>query len=87
VGADFYPIYSTRLSGNGCRWQLCGPYILFTTNTFGGTSAAEYGGLQASVYPASNGLPQYIFDNFHNTLSKNPCPATGFDQEDDQGDD
>jgi hypothetical protein len=82
VGADFYPIYSTRLAEDGCRWQLGGPHILFTTNTFGGTSAAEYGALTASFYPASNGLPQYIFENFHRTLQFNPCPTFAFDKHD-----
>lgn len=81
VGADFYPIYSTRggeeEEDGGCRWQLGGPHLPKTKNTFGGTSAAQYGAILASVYPASNGLPQYILENFHNTLPSNPCPAAG----------
>ncbi len=76
VGADFYPIYSTRAGADGCSWQLGGPYLPSTTDTFGGDSAAEYGAIEASVYPASNGLPQYILENFHRTLPSNPCPAS-----------
>jgi hypothetical protein len=75
MGADFYPIYSTQIGPGGCRWQLGGPYLPFTLQNFGGTSTAEYGPLLASVYPASNGQPQYIIENFHRTLPFNPCPA------------
>jgi hypothetical protein len=75
VGADFYPIYSTQIGLGGCSWQVGGPYLPFTIQTFGGTSTAEYGPLLASVYPASNGQPQYIIENFHRTLPFNPCPA------------
>lgn len=78
VGADFYPIYSTRGGEGGCRWQLGGPFIPFTTDSFGGTSAAEYGSLLASVYPASNGQPQFLIENFHRTLPFNPCSASDF---------
>jgi hypothetical protein len=76
VGADFYPIYSTQTGQGGCRWQLGGPYLPSTTETFGGTSADEYGPLRASFYPASNGQAQYIIENFHRTLPFNPCPAS-----------
>src|SRR5271165_7408782 len=78
VGADFYPIYSTRLGEDGCRWQVGGAHLPFTTETFGGTSTAEYGPLVAFLYPASNGHPQYIFETFHRTLPFNPCPASEF---------
>jgi len=37
-GAQFYPLYTTRGAGLGCRWQLGGAHIPGTTNTFGGTS-------------------------------------------------
>ena len=56
-GSNFYPIYSTGTStqnpsANGhCVWQLGGPYIKGTTNTFGGNSAAEFGPLLFSFYP------------------------------------
>lgn len=83
MGADFYPIFSTGPGLGGCLWQLGGPHILSTTNTFGGTSAAEYGALLPLVYPASNGLPTYRFNDFQQTLKQNPCPASGFDQGDD----
>jgi hypothetical protein len=79
VGADFYPIYSTRNEADGCRWQLGGPFLPFANETFGGTSAAEYGPLVAFFYPATNGEPQFIFETFHRTLPHNPCTAPEID--------
>jgi hypothetical protein len=75
VGADFYPIYTTRLDDGRCLWQLGGTHIPGTQLKFGGTSTAEYGPLQAVFYPAADGQPQYIYENFHRTLSFNPCPT------------
>jgi len=85
VGADFYPIYSTRegfnpageSEGEGtCFWQLGGPFIAGTRDDFGGDSKAEYGAILANFYPAPNGQPRYILETFHQTLPFNPCPAT-----------
>jgi hypothetical protein len=73
-GAAFYPFYSTRLDVNGCQWQLRGPFILGTLDDFGGSSR-EYGPILANFYPSANGQPQYIYENFHQTLPFNPCPA------------
>jgi hypothetical protein len=75
VGAAFYPIYTTRHDAGRCLWQLGGPNIAGTQQNFGGTSTAEYGPIQAVFYPAANGQPKYIYENFHNTLAFNPCPA------------
>jgi hypothetical protein len=75
VGPDFYPIYTTRNDRGQCSWQMGGPYLPFTKERFGGTSAAEYGPILASFYPASNGQPQYILENFHRTLPNTPCPT------------
>jgi hypothetical protein len=72
VGATFYPIYSTTAAGGQCVWQLGGPYIPGTTNTFGGTSTAEYGPQLTSVYPGTAG-PITRINNFRNVLSTNPC--------------
>ena len=72
VGASFYPIYSTRTDGGQCTWQLGGANIPGTTNTFGGNSAAEYGPLLSLFYPAPNGQPQYIYEDFQQIIS-NPC--------------
>ena len=38
-------------------------------------SKAEFGPILANFYPAPNGQPQFIFENFHQTLSFNPCPT------------
>jgi hypothetical protein len=79
--ANFYPIYTTGTStqnpsatGN-CVWQLGGPYIKGTTNTFGGNSTAEYGPLLFSNYPNPNPANRRRTNNFRNVLSSNPCPA------------
>jgi hypothetical protein len=80
-GSNFYPIYSTGTStqnpsSNGqCVWQLGGPYIKGTTNTFGGNSAAEYGPLLFSFYPNPNPAIRRRTNNFRNILDSNPCPA------------
>jgi len=71
-GAQFYPLFTTRGFGPGCRWQLGGPNIPGTTNTFGGTSTAEFGPLLRSVYPGVGG-PTYRINNFRRVLPYNPC--------------
>jgi hypothetical protein len=75
VGASFYPFFSTTSVSGNCRWQLGGAFIPGTTNTFGGSSAAEFGPLLASAYPASNGQPTLRYNNFRQILSNNPCTA------------
>jgi hypothetical protein len=82
VGAAFYPIYSTRVTDGRCRWQLGGRYLPFTAQDFGGTSAAEYGSILASLYSGSNGKPQYILENFRQVLDQNPCEALREDHDD-----
>ena len=76
VGASFYPIFSTTTAADGsCLWQEGGGNIPGSTNTFGGTSTAEYGGLLLSNYPAPGFTVTQRYNNFQNVLSKNPCPA------------
>jgi hypothetical protein len=77
VGADFYPIFTTRVSNGQCRWQLGGRHLPHTAQDFGGTSAAEYGPLLVSAYPAANGQPSLRFNNFRRVLNQNPCNALG----------
>jgi hypothetical protein len=84
IGANFYPIYSTRGGENrdgetrdddrNCVWQLGGPFIRGTKNTFGGTSTAEYGALLPLVYPGVGGSFSR-FNDFRQVLSQNPCEA------------
>jgi hypothetical protein len=76
-GASFYPIYTTGTADGHCIWQEGGALLPGTTNTFGGTSQAEYGDLLVSVYPTVGNSTQGIIENFHNTLPNNPCPAPG----------
>jgi hypothetical protein len=78
VGATFYPIFSTTTAADGsCIWQEGGGSIPGTTNNFGGTSTAEYGGLLLSNYPAAGFTITQRYNNFQNVLGSNPCPAAG----------
>jgi hypothetical protein len=80
-GSNFYPFYSTGTStqnpssGGHCVWQLGGAFIKGTTNSFGGSSAAEFGPLLFSFYPNPNPAIRLRTNNFRNILSSNPCPA------------
>ena len=72
----FYPIYSTTRAADGsCIWQEGGADIPGATNTFGGTSTAEFGGLLLSNYPAAGFTITQRYNNFRNILGSNPCPA------------
>jgi hypothetical protein len=76
-GSEFYPFYSTRVVSGTCMWQEGGPYIPATKNKFGGSAQAEYGPLTAISYPtAPVGSVTKRFNDFRNTLSSLPCPAT-----------
>jgi len=74
AGASFYPLYTTGTLGSQCVWRFGGPSLPGTTNTFGGTSTAEFGPLLLLTYPAPGGsFTRY--NNFRNVLGSNPCPA------------
>jgi hypothetical protein len=74
--AFFYPIFSTgSLPGGHCIWQIGGTHIPGTTNTFGGGTATEFGGLLQSVYAGTGNTTFTRFNNFRNVLDSNPCPA------------
>jgi hypothetical protein len=76
-GASFYPIYTTTTASDGsCVWQEGGGNIPGTTNNFGGTSSLEYGPLLVSNYPVAGPSVSQRLNNFNNTLSNNPCPAS-----------
>src|SRR6185437_7611038 len=70
--ANFYPIYSIQEFGDGCRWNLGGPFIPGTISSFGGTSIKEYGALFASVFPTPTGTTR-IIENYRRILPFNPC--------------
>jgi hypothetical protein len=70
AGANFYPIYSTTGS-SPCVWQLGGANIPGSTNTFGGTSTAEYGPLLLLAYPAVGGVTTR-YNDFRNVFT-NSC--------------
>ena len=72
-GADFYPIYTTGGGPQSCVWQLGGAHLPGTTNTFGGTSTAEYGQLLVLAYPIPGPAVTLRYNNFRNVLSLNPC--------------
>ena len=73
-GSNFYPFYSTRNNPSvGCFWQLGGAHIPGTTNTFGGSSAAEFGPLLFLDYPGPGFTPIHRTNDFRQVLSTNPC--------------
>jgi len=79
-GSSFYPIYTTSGVGGSCSWQLGGPLIPGTTNTFGGSSATEYGtrssgNLLPLVYPSAGHRHAIIYEDFRRILPANPCLA------------
>lgn len=76
-GSNFYPFYSTRNDASvGCFWQLGGANIPGTTNTFGGSSAAEFGDLLFLDYPGPGFLPIHRTNDFRQVLETNPCPRS-----------
>ena len=81
VGADFYPIFTTRGGEGGCQWQLGGTELPGTRLTFGGSSASEYGPLLLLAYAPANGSgqPSLRYNNFRRVLPNNPCPSSGED--------
>jgi hypothetical protein len=79
AGAAFYPIYSTTIDSlHQCWWQVGGPDIPGTVDSFGGTSTAEYGGLLTLAYPTPFGA---VFEkgDFNQTIA-NPCLEPPFRQ-------
>jgi len=55
-------------------WQLGGANIPGTSNTFGGTSTAEFGPLLSSLYQVFGAqAPLFRYNNFRQILSANPC--------------
>ena len=79
-GANFYPIFTTgprrRTRANGhCVWQLGGPNIKGTTNTFGGNSTTEFGPLLFSFYPNPNPAVRTRTNNFRRILRHEPLPG------------
>jgi hypothetical protein len=76
-GALFYPIFTTTERNGECWWQFGGPDIPGTTDTFGGTSSSEFGGLQSAVYitgTSSDPGSIILHENFRRILPNNPCP-------------
>jgi len=74
-GSNFYPFYTTRADATaGCLWQLGGANIPGTTNTFGGSSATEFGPLLFLDYPATGFTPSHRTNDFRQVLENNPCP-------------
>jgi hypothetical protein len=72
VGANFYPIYSTRNWKGSCVWQLGGANLPETIDDFGGNSAAEYGSLLKLAFPVP-GTAVQVYADFRQVLPSNPC--------------
>ncbi len=73
MGAQFYPIFTTAQRYGSCLWQQGGAHLPHTTNTFGGTSTAEYGPLLRTVYPSTGFTTIYRYNNFNSGDMRNPC--------------
>jgi hypothetical protein len=74
VGANFYPIYSTRNWKGSCVWQLGGANIPQTIDDFGGNSTAEYGSLLQLAVPVPGNTAVPVYFDFRQVLASNPCP-------------
>lgn len=77
AGSSFYPFFSTwsPQGERSCSWQLGGAHIPGTVNSFGGSSATEFGTTPlALVYPSGNSTFAR-FEDFRRILNSNPCPA------------
>jgi hypothetical protein len=78
-GANFYPMFVAVKRGDTCSWAEGGPNIKTgpgeKTNTFGGSSATEFGPLLTLFYPVANGQPSYRYNNFRNVVDSNPCTS------------
>jgi hypothetical protein len=75
-GAQFYPFFTTAQDGRACVWRLGGANMPGVQNSFGGTSAAEYGSLLKLNYAAVvNGQPTVnsVINDFRQILPNNPC--------------
>ena len=73
-GSNFYPFFTTRADASvGCFWQLGGANIPGTTNTFGGSSSAEFGPLLFLDYPVAGLVPSHRTNDFRQVLGTNPC--------------
>jgi hypothetical protein len=70
----FYPFYSTRMVGGQCMWQEGGRYLQ-ARNRFGGVK--QYGTLFVNKYAGVDANGHMVvstrYNNFHQTLSENPC--------------
>jgi hypothetical protein len=81
-GANFYPIYSTTQTADGCVWQLGGAHIPGTLNSFGGSSVTEFGTTLLPLIFPRPGTAITAFLDFQRALPNNPCPASDDDDED-----
>jgi hypothetical protein len=77
--ADFYPFYSIGTLRDGkpaCFWTLGESIPGFTRNAFGGSSQ-QYGPLYPQTYliPGGGGNTVVNYEDFHQDLQGNPCPA------------
>jgi hypothetical protein len=74
TGAQFYPIYTLGRSHGQCVFQQGGSHLPGTTNTFGGSSATEYGQKVLFVtYPDVGFKPKTLAQDFRRDLGGNPC--------------
>jgi hypothetical protein len=76
-GAQFYPFFSTSVDQGTCTWQEGGDFIPGTVNDYGGSSAAEFGQLLQTTYPAPRFTTIQLYNNFNSGDLSNGCPVSG----------
>jgi hypothetical protein len=59
---------------NRVRW------LLHRRDVAAAVAPSEFGPILANFYPAPDGQPQFIYENFHRTLPFNPCPTFAEDE-------
>jgi hypothetical protein len=74
-GASFYPFFTTGNHNGTCTWQEGGNFIPGTTNHFGGSSTAEYGGTLRVVFPVPHFTTVNPIADFNSGDTANPCPV------------
>ena len=74
--AQFYPFFSSGPSVSGCDWMEGGASIPGATNTYGGSSTAEFGSLLKVWFPSGGWKSEGAYTVFNQTLDTNPCMQT-----------
>ena len=72
-GVAFYPFFTIRGGDDVCQWQEGGALIPGTTNSFGGSSTAEYGAPLFLLYQTGPDSAGFFVNDNRRILNHNPC--------------